>query len=508
MNLDRLLFRRQYVFGPENCIQFNDWTTERLPENKYVSAHPELKITKIESGNDCIVLLGYILDPENPENSDLEILRNLYAKKFNDVIRNAAYLAGRFVCITYLEGKYRIFNDTNGFRQIFYCKDSKNEMWCASQPSLISMHLGLNPDEQICQDLNRLPMFKSGKEYWYPGTLTSFKNIYHLLPNHFLDINKEKQERFWPNSPIEQISLEKCVDQSADLLQKLINAAVNRFEIEFALTSGLDSRILLAASRQIKNKIHYFTHTHRKLSISGFDIVIPSQISKEQGIDHNIVFHSDILNPDFERIFKKNIMNARIEKGLNAFAMFKYFEDIKKEKVVIHGNAGEITRAYFYLPPIIPLNGRSLAIIAGMEKSNIAINEYDSWLKGAIEAAKSGIRVLDLFYWEQRIANWAAMSYSEYDIAFESFTPFSSRQLLNVMLGASYKYRCAPEFILHKKIIDKLWPELLKYDINPSKTKIESVKKKLKRSFIHNTFKFFVFLRHYNQVGKETARVS
>ena len=50
-------------------------------------------------------------------------------------------------------------------------------------------------------------------------------------------------------------------------------------------------------------------------------------------------------------------------------------------------------------------------------------------------ARESGINVLDLFYWEQRLGNWGAVRNSESLIAIEKVDPFDSHLLCEVFLG-------------------------------------------------------------------------
>jgi hypothetical protein len=261
--------------------------------------------------------------------------------------------------------------------------------------------------------------------------------------------------------------------------------------------------MLLAASRSISSKVNYFTHTHQRLGVSGADVVVPSFMLKRLGLHHTVVFHSDNIDPDFERIFRRNVTTARINKGKNAYALFRHFSETGKENVIVHGITGEITRNFYTLPPVVSLNAEVLGVLTGMSSSKIAIEQFDMWLKDAQGVtSKNGIRALDLFYWEQRIANWAAMSYSEYDIAYESFSPFSCRNLLATMLNVECKYRIAPRFTLQKAIIERIWPELLEYEINPPAKGSAAFRKNMENSIVNTFSKSLLFFK-YSQILKK-----
>lgn len=498
MEGENLLFRRQFLMGPKDSVQRNGWKIIELPERYFVCVHPDLKLTKFQKGNDCIVILGYVLDPYNPMATDEEIVESLLSENlsFNNLLEKMEPIAGRYICISYLQGKFRIFNDPIGFRQIYYHFDHNDKIWCSSQPVMLTEHFGFKSDEEIIKDLYKIPLFQSGGEYWYPGSVSLYKEILHLLPNRFIDVKEKKQIRFWPDKDISVKGIDECTEQVATLLEQLIMSAYSRFELEIAITSGLDSRIILAATKAISGKAHYFTHTHQKLSINGADIAIPSLIAKDLKLNHTVVFHTDELDHNFESVFRKNVTTARLKKGINAFAMYNHFATYGKEKVVVHGNAGEISRSFYYLPRIVPVNGETLSVLTGMSKSRLAKEQFDIWLGESRYAFKRGIRELDLFYWEQRIANWAAMSYSEYDIAFESFSPFSCRKLLILLLSTDEKYRISPRYELHYNLISRLWPEVLKYPVNPSKNRTVAIRKKLKATPIYKLYKNVKFLKY------------
>ena len=83
--------------------------------------------------------------------------------------------------------------------------------------------------------------------------------------------------------------------------------------------------------------------------------------------------------------------------------------------------------------------------------------------------SKSGINILNLFYWEQKIGNWCASSGVDLDIAIEHFYPFNCRKLLEILLSVNKKYREYPDVTLYKELIKQLWPDTLKVPINPTK---------------------------------------
>ena len=108
------------------------------------------------------------------------------------------------------------------------------------------------------------------------------------------------------------------------------------------------------------------------------------------------------------------------------------------------------------------------------------LTHHNKWI--AKVGSTYNIPLDNLFYWEQRCGNWAAMCQMEFDTAWNDiFTPFNCRNLLLDILSVDERYRKRPNHLLYRKIMKKLWPEVLKFPINPhtrykykNKTKLRS----------------------------------
>jgi len=98
-------------------------------------------------------------------------------------------------------------------------------------------------------------------------------------------------------------------------------------------------------------------------------------------------------------------------------------------------------------------------------------------------AKKFSVNVMALLYWEQRLGNWGAIRNSESLLAIEKIDPFNSHMLYETFLGVDEKYRNYQEIpcTLFREIIRSMWPELLRWPINPPYT----TKDKLTRYLVH-----------------------
>ena len=162
MDNEKYLFRRQFILGPKFINSFPKWNKVSINNKLFLTVHPDLEVLKVTFEENTIVLLGYILDPFNPSFNNLEIVNSIAEKisVADDIFQYLDSKCGRFVFIVKINDELRIFNDAAGYRQIFYYTDDKNNIWCASQPSIIAEEFGLVTDQDIAEDLSQLPLIQ------------------------------------------------------------------------------------------------------------------------------------------------------------------------------------------------------------------------------------------------------------------------------------------------------------------------------------------------------------
>lgn len=500
---EKYLYRRQYMLAPHLIDSFRDWQHVQVSKDYFLTAHPDLPVTVAHCQNRSLYLLGYIIDPNNPCFDDSQIMHDVIdkSKTADDVFVHIADKCGRFVIIVKIGDDFRIFSDACGLRQVFYHVDRRNFVWCSSQPHIVAEQLGIKINEVVKRDLQRASLFKTA-EHWYPGKITLFDNIFHLTPNHYFDITSKKFIRYWPTERLSPILISECIPKVLALLSGIIEGAVLRFNLAFAISCGFDSRTLLAASRKVAKNIHYITQTPKTTKDSDPDVLIPSALLKQLGLKHSVLVLPEKLDKDFKAILQKNVFTARVTKGLNAVSIYDHFKSEKKEIVVLYGNCSEITKRDRFRFPKTPkplLSGAALAAMAQMSRSSVAVNEFTKWLIPAKKLTKYNIDILDLMHWEQRVGNWGAMTFSEYDMVHESLCPYSCRRYIEYMLRVPFKYRTNPEYKMHREIMAAIWPELLGHDINPEKNRIKkSVEDFLYRTNIYDPIKF-LYLMFYKR---------
>ncbi|CAN0456802.1 unnamed protein product, partial [Phaeothamnion confervicola] len=132
----------------------------------------------------------------------------------------------------------------------------------------------------------------------------------------------------------------------------------------------------------------------------------------------------------------------------------------------ISGSASEIARSEY--SRIKNLTGAKLAALSKYPDEAYCIKEYDEWLQYENSFKEFGYHPLDFFYWEEGLGNRVAKSISEAHTLGVFISPaFNCRYLMSTFLSADEKYREKQNSILHAKIIEKEWKEILAIPVNP-----------------------------------------
>lgn len=462
----KLLFRRQYFYGPE-ALDYPGWNNINMPDGAKLSVHPDLAVIEVNEAGFHFVLLGYMLDPDHPGWNNQQILVNICQVSSNteDVIASLDNLGGRYILFIYHQDDRIVVNDAGGLRPVYFFKDKQDRLWLAAQPGLLSDRFGFSYTDEAISFLNSETILKY-REPWWPADSSPFAEVKHLLPNHLLNLADASTRRFWPREQIQHYSLDEGVEKAAGILQKLLLAANNRFELAMALTGGYDSRIIFAAGKDILKDLHVYSMIYHRLTQSSPDITISGDIARFAGVEHQVFACDSPMDDDFEYLYTHNL-----EKSYQSYGNIVYgrYLNLDQKYVVIKSVVNEIARCFYYRNGVYPYQVTTdlLCKVSKLGEHPFVHWNFENWLKDARPVEKLGYKILDFFYWENRNANWQAMSQLEFDLTHEEWTPFNHRNLLSTMLGVDFKYRHMPRNIFQRELVKRSWPELDQFPYNP-----------------------------------------
>jgi hypothetical protein len=274
--------------------------------------------------------------------------------------------------------------------------------------------------------------------------------------------------------------VDRAVSLAAPLLRNSIDVASRRFNLKMGITAGIDSRVVLAASRSAADRICYYTRGHEKDNSCFQDAIVPSRLLPSLGIKHRVL-PWEPMDDEFRHMYESSVTFARESKGNIAFTLQR---NLGSDFTVMSGNLSEISQCRYWLPRS-RIDGQGLAIATGLCHP-FAVREFEKWLAGARAACSAaGMNVLALFHWEQRGGRWAATSFAEYDIVHESFAPFNNRLLNEILLGVPERYRRDRMQTVALRLVKGMWPEVLSEPINPPTTVGERTQEFIRRAVLH-----------------------
>lgn len=465
---NNLLFRRQFILSSNPKFSFDYWTNLKIDTNLHLSVHPDLEITQAISKTIHLTLLGFVVNPFEPEKSNQEILDDLIndAEGLNDIINGTDPLGGRWIIICKDDRSINIFHDPCGQRQVYYRSNNKLDILCGSDPAIMNYFVKLEKDTSSeLKEFINAEIYKKKENAWI-GSSSIFKDVEHLMPNHYLNVHEFKTMRFWPNKPLINIDIEKAVELASEILKGSLIAINNRQKLAIAVTAGWDSRVLLAASKEIRDNVTYFVSITGGEKKNFPDIIIPSKLLHKLNLPFYVQKCDREIDSKFKQMIENNILMARTDLS-KAKYIYQYHKDFDG-MISINGNLSEIARSRNQ--PIIQkkITGNNLAKLRLIDygEINYVVKQLDLWINGISSLCEGNrLNIYDMLYWEQRMGNWGSQYPAEQDISIDQFSPFNNRLLLSTLLSVDSKYRIFPKYILYRKIIENLWKETLQQPV-------------------------------------------
>lgn len=474
----------QFVLGPAIPQALASWQRLQIDDATQLAAHPTLQVTQVVDGPRSLTLLGCMLDPLRPAANDQLVLHDLLDVSCSpaELPKATGRFGGRWILICRDQDEMFLFNDPMGLRQVFYTDPAQTgRVWAFSQPRFAEDLLGLEPDDAALRYMDSY-VFRADKEYRWPLSASPYAHVHRLLPNHWLDLKRGGCRRFWPDGRIGTRGLDDAVRDIEALMPGLLKAAANRFELAISVTAGIDSRLVWAACREIRDRVCFVSLRQAKAPDDFADNVVPARLAKRVGVEHHVIRAAATASAEFCALYKKNVFLAHDHYAADAEAILNRFA---RKKVAVTGSGGELGRCYYGIR--IPGYRRITPGYLGrldIDKNEFAAGHYAEWLARSGEVGD--VHILDLFYWENRSA-WMGMTNLEFDTAWRDIiTPYNCRDLLAAILSVDERHREWPNYRLYRLAIRRLWPELLDEPINPHKHSLAGdLKQKAKLSVKH-----------------------
>lgn len=395
----------------------------------------------INSENGEFHLLGSIYDWEFIDSSNQDILGRIsLSRTIDEAIKAMDKYCGEFVLIMIISDKVYILNDASCQSEVYY----DDGFSCfGTQPKLIGLATKLfdHVDDDAIEFYNS-KIFK--EKCLFIGKSTHKSNVFHLLPNHYLNIEEKCAIRFFPNEILEKKPAEQVARNCSEMLRGYISAISKRGKIKMGVTAGYDSRVLFLGSLGVD--CEYFVSKYPFMNDSHYDIIIPKKLTKYYNKGFTILNDDDLI--------QKSSTNVSYINDID-FPRFLNLKKYSNDATYINGNISETARNYFGYHK--NATAEDLSFLSGNSTLSFPVQIYDQWLRNKVFFEKLGYHYLDMFYWEERMGIWGAKFKTESRaLGIDFISPFNSRSLLKLLLGTERKYRDSHFNLLYDMMIFEL----------------------------------------------------
>lgn len=438
-NAASLRLRRQWAVLRAGDDAPAGWTSRTLPGGYVLRTHPETPTETSGGGTAGLILLGLALNPAYP---GAGVLAPPPWSTAPDHVQTVAFLrnlGGTYAVVRYDAHGIWLYTDPAAMLGVYYSNGR-----AASSPSLLP---GLARDPAID---DAFPF--GGADDWYPGSLCPFVGVKALLANHCLDVARGSAARFWPSTEFKPVGHDEGVHRACDILRGMMHAAVAAGPVLASLTGGKDSRVVLAAAKDVADRIEYFTLDGP--GVKRCDVDLAGRLAERFGLDHRFV---PIPDPPDWLLDRYDEMTAGLAVGARRQIAGACRTLASPSYLHANGNLGALAKSFFWHSPR-PRSVRRSALAKEFTRKPPCITAaLDEWL--ASLPPMPATAVYSLMYLEQRGGRWMGPGETAASLYYQSFTPFNHRVLFEILAGMPAESLYGGKLLVG--FVEHLWPELL-----------------------------------------------
>ena len=427
-------------------------TATRLSCGAYLYVGKGLNVQQFnDARNRKYIILGNAFCTDMANRSVADDIQSFDGENINVLVKS---WTGRWMLIADTE----IQTDACGLMSAFY---TQGEDWCISSSlAIMSQILKVKPTK----------------------TVSDFGLTWQLLPNTLVEgvkcmfctekfIVKDRILNVYHNQWVTDYTY-LTTDEKVERISQVLKAAMKNIElfsglnIMLALTSGRDSRLLLAAALASDIKFSTYTMQHENISVS--DKKLPAKIAKSLGLVHRYIKAERFSVFKVEEYLTFNAGNST---GADImFYAHGQSAKIPSDTVVIRGSVFEAARTFGRSIATSDLDGFQKGYEAYYQTSlqdPLQADSFKQWLKYVEKNPISFIDIRDRMYVEQRVGGWVAAIEQSLDInEWTSIQIANCRELISVLLSATEEERNAASLSIGA--INQLCSSLNRYPYNQS----------------------------------------
>lgn len=441
--------------------------------------------------SECAIF-GYAVNVFTGSNENLaqDIIDN--CSNISDVVAFEKNLGGKYI-ILYRKGEqYFILGDATCSIPVFYNTDGLFS--CSSNPQYIVKQFGYRPDQslQVIRDSGEISQAM-------PYDITQYREIKQLIPNHYLDFDSQEAVRFVNSAQSQQaITVEKATELVAPMIETICDFYKSKFKIYCPITSGRDSRVVLAFLAGKNKELQCYTIRHPEHHEDTQDIVVPKQLCKQNNIPYeqidDVTVSEDLKNGMDHLLGEKNY-------SLRTLRIAQTIKEHYGDGAVINGDIiGQVGKCSLHRD--IPLCFATPRYFRCKlhNYSSESKKQLKSWLE-EIKKAGECVNTFDLFSIENRMGRWAAQENLIYNSIGQLYlNVFNSRSLIYLWTAVNRKERKMSS--IHVSLINNKMPELLEVPFESDDSMIIRLSKANSMTYLLSSYAKFYIQRAKFKRGK------
>lgn len=457
-------FENQYLLAKNNLVVKNDYDWREIKFTDFNLTHcPKLKAYEHKAEKVHFVLLGFCFHALNSKWIEQDIVSNIPLDN-TELLDYLDLLCGNFLLLIEVDGKLTLFNDPAAALKIFYYIENDIIVCAGPDPSILADNFNLkkHEDEKVLEFYNS-DIFK--KNLIRLGDKSIYKNTYQVKPNHLLSLDDNKVSRYFPRKKKEDLSIDCALEKVHEYFTNIIDAAASQYEMKCSITAGWDSRIVTSITKDYHDSTEYYTFINPPYKQSHPDLSISKKIAKKLNLNYK-QYERPMALSDEEVQFAKDsfvwLEDSNVQQILAGFSAFN-----KPNQLLLIGNVSEICKNYF--EDIKITDGKSFAQAAHFPVLDYTVNHFAETLKELKKIELDyNYDLRDIGHWEQDISNFASMGILYRSLTTKTFSPFNCRILIDTILSIPREYRDKQQHYFYKRYIEKYYPELSEFKINPN----------------------------------------
>ena len=324
---------------------------------------------------------------------------------------------------------------------------------CSSNQHLLARIFGFSPDT----DLLAIRQSSNNIEQAMPNDITIYRNVRRLLPNHIINLETGKVDRFVNfGFPLSILFVEQAVEETLPRIEHFTNAYVRKYNIILPVTGGKDSRLNLAVFRHSGVRVPCFTMKHPKHSGNEDDLVLPPQLATAAGYEYKQIQDVDIPQTMVE---EADVWIANNQYGKSAIRMANAIISNFGRCAIINGDSADQVGksgmnnnipAFLFAPRYLQAKIHNY--------SNVVLTYLEKWIQD-YKFSNEQVPISDCFAVESRVGRWAneQMVYAMFGLV--SLNIYNSRSILYTWAKVSRTDRSLGR--IHTCMLNKICPELL-----------------------------------------------